>query len=28
MPNGKEDPLERKESVVALYLMGNTPEKI
>jgi hypothetical protein len=28
MVGGKEDPLERKESVVALYLMGNVPEKI
>ncbi|MBN2094846.1 MAG: hypothetical protein JW727_02260 [Candidatus Aenigmarchaeota archaeon] len=28
MPNGKEDALERKRSVVALYLMGNVPEKI
>jgi hypothetical protein len=28
MMDKKEDPLERKESVVALYLMGNTPERI
>lgn len=28
MPNGKEDVLERKRSVMALYLTGNAPEKI